>query len=105
MNPVPNFTPAPKPPVHAKNPKFLAWIRTQRCWMCMQVASRQQGPTEAAHMESRRYGDEANAIPACAFHHREGPNSLHRLGKRWETVWTSKKLLAQWYWMRYQEQV
>lgn len=41
----------------------------------------QQGPTEAAHLESRRYGDRENAIPLCAAHHREGPDALHRLGR------------------------
>ncbi len=75
------LSPAPKPPIHAKDENFLAWLRTQRClvsrdiWPCRE-------PVEAAHLESRRYGDVENAVPLCGgTHHREGRQSLHQLGR------------------------
>ena len=66
-----------KPP---RNPKYLAWIRTQPCLVC--------GSTrwiEAAHTGPHGLGQKSpdtSAVPLCAKHHRTGNDSYHRLGPR-----------------------
>ena len=63
-----------------RNPKYLAWIRTQPCLVC--------GSTrwiEAAHTGPHGLGQKSpdtSAVPLCAKHHRTGNNSYHRLGPR-----------------------
>ena len=75
---------------HRRNPipfeilRYWAWIRTQPCAVC----GCRRG-IEAAHVGLRGMGqkcDGREVIPLCALgHHREGPESHHRLGKRfWE---------------------
>ena len=64
----------------ARNPKYLAWIRTQPCLVC--------GSTrwiEAAHTGPHGLGQKSpdtSAVPLCAIHHRTGNESYHRLGPR-----------------------
>jgi len=64
----------------ARNPKYLAWIRTQPCLVC--------GSTrwiEAAHTGPHGLGQKSpdtSAVPLCAKHHRTGNDSYHRLGPR-----------------------
>lgn len=64
----------------ARNPKYLAWIRTQPCLVC--------GSTrwiEAAHTGPHGLGQkspDSSAVPLCAKHHRTGNDSYHRLGPR-----------------------
>ena len=64
----------------ARDPKYLAWIRTQPCLVC--------GSTrwiEAAHMGPHGLGQKSpdtSAVPLCAAHHRTGKDSYHRLGPR-----------------------
>jgi len=64
----------------ARNPKYLAWIRTQPCLVC--------GATrwiEAAHTGPHGLGQKSpdtSAVPLCAAHHRTGKDSYHRLGPR-----------------------
>jgi hypothetical protein len=91
-------------PQRTDDPKYLKWIRTQPCVACVAFASRlsdsqleqfvasckyrrvQQWPTEAAHVGERGLGQlcpAREAIPLCSIvHHREGPESHHKLGKR-----------------------
>lgn len=63
-----------------RNPKYLAWIRTQPCLVC--------GSTrwvEAAHTGPHGLGQKSpdtSAVPLCAKHHRAGNDSYHRLGPR-----------------------
>jgi hypothetical protein len=63
-----------------RNPKYLAWIRTQPCLVC--------GSTrwvEAAHTGPHGLGQKSpdtSAVPLCAKHHRTGNDSYHRLGPR-----------------------
>jgi len=63
-----------------RNPKYLAWIRTQPCLVC--------GATrwiEAAHTGPHGLGQKSpdtSAVPLCAKHHRTGNDSYHRLGPR-----------------------
>ena len=63
-----------------RNPRYLAWIRTQRCLVC--------GSTrwiEAAHTGPHGLGQKSpdtSAVPLCARHHRTGNDSYHRLGPR-----------------------
>jgi hypothetical protein len=63
-----------------RNPRYLAWIRTQPCLVC---GSR--GGIEAAHTGPRGLGQKSpdtSAIPLCPKHHRTGRDSYHRLGPR-----------------------
>lgn len=72
----------PKPATFAKSRQYLAWIRGQPCSACGQPANGVWDWIEAAHLDSRRYGDLGNAIPLHGFRcHREGPQSLHVLGR------------------------
>ena len=66
-----------KPP---RNPRYLAWIRTQPCCVCGITRG-----IEAAHTGPRGLGQkspDSSAIPLCAKHHRTGNDSYHRLGPR-----------------------
>jgi hypothetical protein len=63
-----------------RNPRYLAWIRTQPCLVC---GSRRG--IEAAHTGPHGLGQKSpdtSAIPLCAKHHRTGRDSYHRLGPR-----------------------
>ena len=69
-------------------PDYLVWIRTLPCVVCLRVSG---GLTviEAAHTNAlgpRGIGQKTSdfsAIPLCATHHRENPDSYHHLGERW----------------------
>jgi hypothetical protein len=63
-----------------RNPRYLAWIRTQPCCIC---GSRKG--IEASHTGPHGIGQKSpdtSAIPLCAKHHRTGNDSYHRLGPR-----------------------
>jgi hypothetical protein len=68
-------------------PEYLAWIRTLACVVCSRMSC---GATviEAAHTHAlgrRGMGQETSdfsAIPLCTAHHRENPDSYHRLGEQ-----------------------
>ncbi len=63
-----------------RNPRYLAWIRTQPCCVC---GSTQR--IEASHTGPHGIGQkssDSSAIPLCAKHHRTGIDSYHRLGPR-----------------------
>jgi hypothetical protein len=63
-----------------RNPRYLAWIRTQPCVVC----GARRG-IEAAHTGPRGLGQKSpdtSAIPLCLRHHRTGGESYHRLGPR-----------------------
>lgn len=70
-----------------RSPEYLAWIRTLGCVVC----SRMSGDwtvIEAAHTNalgrrgmSQKTSD-FSAIPLCSGHHRENPDSYHRLGEK-----------------------
>jgi hypothetical protein len=63
-----------------RNPRYLAWIRTQPCVVC----GARRG-IEAAHTGPRGLGQKSpdrSAIPLCFRHHRTGGESYHRLGPR-----------------------
>src|ERR1039458_5666112 len=67
-------------------PEYLAWIRMLPCTVCMRLSG---GATviEAAHtnvLGPRGLGQKTSdfsAIPLCSAHHRENPDSYHRLGE------------------------
>ena len=64
----------------ARNPKYLAWIRTHPCVVC--GGSR---GIEASHTGPHGLGQkspDSSAIPLCAKHHRTGNDSYHKLGPR-----------------------
>ena len=95
--------PVPKPETYPRNPWFLAWLRRQACAACG-LPGLWNDPIEAAHLDSRRYGDEGNAIPLHGLHcHREGPMSLHRIGRRAFQLHyqLDLRLRAEWYLERY----
>jgi hypothetical protein len=63
-----------------RNPRYLAWIRTQPCCVCGSKLS-----IEASHTGPHGLGQkspDSSAIPLCAKHHRTGVDSYHRLGPR-----------------------
>jgi hypothetical protein len=63
-----------------RNPRYLAWIRTQPCCVCgstRRIEASHTGP----HGISQKSPD-ISAIPLCAKHHRTGNDSYHRLGPR-----------------------
>jgi hypothetical protein len=70
-----------------RSPDYLAWIRTLGCVICSTVSG---GVTaiEAAHtnaLGARGMGQKTtdfSAIPLCSGHHREYPDSYHRLGEQ-----------------------
>ena len=64
----------------ARNPRYLAWIRTQPCCVCGSTRR-----IEASHTGPHGIGQkspDSSAIPLCAKHHRTGNDSYHRLGPR-----------------------
>jgi hypothetical protein len=64
----------------SRNPRYLAWIRTQPCCVCGSKKA-----VEASHTGPHGIGQkspDASAIPLCAKHHRIGADSYHRLGPR-----------------------
>ncbi len=69
-----------------RSPEYLAWIRTLGCAVCSRVNG---GVTviEAAHTNAlgpKGMGQKTSdfsAIPLCSGHHREYPDSYHRLGE------------------------
>jgi len=63
-----------------RNPRYLAWIRTQPCCVCGSKKT-----IEASHTGPHGIGQKSpdtSAIPLCAKHHRTGNDSYHRLGPR-----------------------
>lgn len=63
-----------------RNPRYLAWIRTQPCCVC---GSRRR--IEASHTGPHGLGQkspDSSAIPLCRRHHWTGDDSYHRLGPR-----------------------
>ena len=63
-----------------RNPRYLAWIRTQPCCVCGSKRA-----IEASHTGPHGIGQKSpdpSAIPLCAKHHRLGNESYHRLGPR-----------------------
>jgi len=66
---------------------YLAWIRTLRCVVCSRVGGGSL-VIEAAHTNTlgmRGLGQKSSgfsAVPLCRVHHRDGPESYHRLGER-----------------------
>ena len=87
-----------------KDPAYLEWLHSLPCLVCwlIGVAGRdvsnfpddgmgcraQMTPTEAAHTGPHgmsQKSDDRTAIPLCEWHHREGPESIHKLGvKFWQ---------------------
>jgi hypothetical protein len=63
-----------------RNPRYLAWVRTQPCCVCGSKKA-----IEASHTGPHGIGQkspDSSAIPLCAKHHRTGSDSYHRLGPR-----------------------
>lgn len=68
-----------------KDPQYLTWLCSQPCMLCALHGLRQLLATESAHTGARGLSQKApdrGAIPLCAKHHRWGPDSQHRMGKR-----------------------
>ncbi len=79
---------------------YLDWIRSLYCAVCMlpwkisgsgvAYSNVQQYPTEAAHVGDRGLSQKCSdreTIPLCALHHRLGPQSHHRAGKKFWRIW------------------
>ncbi len=89
-----------------KDPKYLAFIAQQPCFICSTTLERdrkrktpafclypelwmyQVGRTEVAHVGDRGLGQKCSdreTLPICERHHRTGPLALHKLGKKFWT--------------------
>ncbi len=98
-----NRTPILRSPIRRKprkrqsgdNPAFRAFVRTFACVACYDQLIRetvpaypfiQTSPTECAHVGRRGLSQkcpDCESLPLCAIeHHRVGPESHHKLGKR-----------------------
>jgi hypothetical protein len=70
----------------ARSPKYLAWIRSLRCAVCLRVGSSFL-KIEAAHTKAlgasgmAQKSSDFSAIPLCFWHHRGDPDSYHELGE------------------------
>jgi len=70
-----------------RSPEYLAWIRTLGCVVCARVNG-SVTVIEAAHtnaLGARGIGQKASdfsAVPLCSGHHREYPDSYHRLSEK-----------------------
>ena len=70
----------------ARNPAYLAWIRTLECAVCARSGCR-PAMVEAAHTNIlgprglNQKASDYSAIPLCAAHHRENRDSYHALGE------------------------
>ena len=85
--------------------EYLEWIASLPCVCCVNgidrvicmakgeytwrdvaiMTANQKSPTEAAHVGNHagyRRAPDRTAIPLCAEHHREGPASAHRFGRK-----------------------
>lgn len=105
---------APRRKNRKADKEYLAFIHTLPCICCMilsigqstwplrkesfrrwyasvqSFACRQCSRSEAAHLGDRGLGQKAHdrtAAPFCDWHHRNGPESLHRLGKKFWQHW------------------
>ena len=68
----------------ARSEEYLAWIRTLRCLLCGTTRG-----VEAAHSGPHGLSQKApdsSALPLCWHCHREGPQSYHKLGRRFFAV-------------------
>lgn len=64
--------------------KFMAWIATLACLICG------RRPVEVAHLGPHAFGQKCpdrQTGPLCIWHHREGPHSHHKLGKKFWEFW------------------
>jgi hypothetical protein len=65
---------------------YMAWVRTQQCIACESQRLVNFGTIYAHHAGQRafaRKADDRTCIPLCWRHHdRNGPASIHTLGKR-----------------------
>ena len=63
-----------------RNPEYLRWIRTLPCSVCRTTRAVEAAHT-GPHGLSQKSSD-LSAIPLCAWHHRTGNDSYHKLGPR-----------------------
>jgi hypothetical protein len=101
--------------------EYLAWIRSLPCVCCWQhvfweivrdgfaPGLYQNPPTEAAHVGERGLSQKCpdrEAIPLCKWHHTEGPESHHRLQRRfWEKWGLDRDTLVKELNARYEKEV
>ena len=96
----------------ARDPKYLAWIRTLPCVCCKLITFRnftpQKWPNEAAHVGDRGLRQKCSdyeTLPLCVWHHRESLLSHHVLGKKFWAQWKlDKEKLVLAYKASYEEQ-
>ena len=91
-----------------KDAPYLAWLHTLPCAVSTPAVHRDLAmSTNLARIEavlSQRCPDR-EAIPLCAFHHREGASSHHKLGKLfWTFHGLDKAELIAKYQKKYEEE-
>ena len=91
-----------------RDPAYLKWLHGEPCFICYLFRLEQNGRTEAAHVGDRGLSQkcpDSQALPCCAWHHRTGPESLHRLGgKFWQRWGLDKAELITAYRKKYEEE-
>lgn len=90
-----------------RNAEYLNFIRSLPCAVC--PYGTQASKTESAHIGERGMSEkcpDTEAIPLCGIaHHREGPESQHRLGKRfWDIHSLDREKLIAMYNALFEEQ-
>jgi len=84
------------PPRRGSEPdeKYKAWIRKLPCVVCERARITSYRwvflRIEAAHVGERgmsQMAPDRQTLPLCVFHHTAGPQSHHRLGKRFWAFW------------------
>jgi hypothetical protein len=87
--------------------KYLAFIRSFPCLLCARLVITQHTLTEAAHTGPHGMSQKApddRALPLCGYHHREGVNSLHRLGTAfWKEAGLDREKLVAYYQQLYKK--
>lgn len=82
--------PRARKPKRERNPGYLSWIRSLPCLICYRNGVMQRSRTDAHHHGPRGLGTKVaddRAVPLChEEHHIFGPESAHRLGKRFAEV-------------------
>lgn len=73
---------------YSKRPRdraYLKWIRSLPCFLCAT-----EFHVEAAHIGIRAFGrkcPDRETAPLCRWCHRTGPNSLHKIGKQFWSLY------------------
>jgi hypothetical protein len=87
--PIPRFRNTPRKG-QVIDGRYMEFIRSFPCFVCVMLRHRQATRTEAAHVGQRGLSQKCSdreTLPLCGTHHRTGEHSHHRMGKKFWTFW------------------